>query len=85
MAGSVYSPSPHPANSCSVELSAASNDATPAPAFAAGSAVVYDVRSHGYYDPNAVRIAGSLRLDPNALNQEQTEFPPGKIIYVYCT
>jgi membrane protein DedA with SNARE-associated domain len=51
----------------------------------AGKAIVYDVRSHGYYDPNGVRIAGSLRLDPNALNQEQSEFPPGKIIYVYCT
>jgi rhodanese-related sulfurtransferase len=51
----------------------------------AGKAVVYDVRSHGYYEPKAMRIQGSRRLDPNALNQEQLDFPPDKLIYVYCT
>jgi len=51
----------------------------------AGNAVVYDVRSHGYYQPKATRIQGSRRLDPNALNQEQLDFPPDKLVYVYCT
>jgi membrane protein DedA with SNARE-associated domain len=52
----------------------------------AGSAVIYDVRSHGYYDVNAVRIQGSRRMDPNGLPQFQTdELPAGKLIYLYCT
>jgi len=51
----------------------------------AGRAVIYDVRSHGYYEPRALRIAGSLRLDPNALNQTDIDFPPDKVVYVYCT
>ena len=50
-------------------------------------ALIYDVRSHGYYSGNATRILGSLRLDPNALNQPagQLDLPAGKLIYVYCT
>lgn len=52
---------------------------------AAGTAVVYDVRSHGYYEPKAVRIEGSRRLDPNALNQMEHDFPLDKQVYVYCT
>jgi membrane protein DedA with SNARE-associated domain/rhodanese-related sulfurtransferase len=52
---------------------------------AAGKALVYDVRSHGYYQRNAVRIEGSRRLDPNALNQVDLAFPLDKQIYVYCT
>jgi len=48
-------------------------------------AYVYDVRSHGYLDPKAIRIRGSKRLDPNALNQSKEVFPEGKPIYVYCT
>ena len=51
----------------------------------AGAAVVYDVRSHGYYLPNATRVSGSRRLDPNALNQVELDFPPDKHVYVYCT
>jgi membrane protein DedA with SNARE-associated domain/rhodanese-related sulfurtransferase len=51
----------------------------------AGTAVVYDVRSHGYYQPKAMRIEGSRRLDPNALNQVALEFPLDKQVYVYCT
>ena len=51
----------------------------------AGSAVVYDVRSHGYYMPNAMRVEGSRRLDPNALNQVEVDFPRDKHVYVYCT
>ena len=51
---------------------------------AAGS-FVYDVRSHGYFDAKAIRITGSRRLDPNALNRSSEEFPDGQRIFVYCT
>jgi len=51
----------------------------------AGKAVVYDVRSHGYYEPKAMRIEGSRRLDPNALNQVELDFPLDRQVYVYCT
>jgi len=51
-----------------------------------GRAIVYDVRSHGYYDRNAVRIQGSRRLDPNALHRcHLNELPPGQQVYLYCT
>jgi membrane protein DedA with SNARE-associated domain/rhodanese-related sulfurtransferase len=49
------------------------------------SALIYDVRSHGYYDSKATRIKGSKRLDPNALHQRDEQFPPGAQIYLYCT
>ena len=52
---------------------------------AGGNAVVYDVRSHGYYEPKAMRIQGSRRLDPNALNQSDLDFPLDKQVFVYCT
>jgi membrane protein DedA with SNARE-associated domain/rhodanese-related sulfurtransferase len=52
---------------------------------AGGTAVVYDVRSHGYYEPKAMRIEGSRRLDPNALNQVEHDFPLDQQVYVYCT
>jgi membrane protein DedA with SNARE-associated domain/rhodanese-related sulfurtransferase len=48
-------------------------------------ACIYDVRSHGYLDAKAVRIRGSRRLDPNALNQPQGELPPAGPVFVYCT
>jgi len=50
-------------------------------------AVIYDVRSHGYWDSKATRIQGSLRLDPNALHQEKhlPDVDPDKPIYIYCT
>ena len=51
----------------------------------AGAAAVYDVRSHGYYLPGATRIEGAHRIDPNAINQVELDFPPDKQIYVYCT
>ena len=41
----------------------------------ATGAPVYDVRSHGYFDPKATRIQGSRRLDPNALHQSGAEMP----------
>jgi membrane protein DedA with SNARE-associated domain/rhodanese-related sulfurtransferase len=52
---------------------------------ACGHAVVYDVRSHGYYDARTMRIKGSLRLDPNAFHQWNTVVPSGTHIYLYCT
>ena len=50
-----------------------------------GAALIYDVRSHGYYNPKAVRIRSSKRLDPNALNQTKFEVPADKQIFLYCT
>lgn len=48
-------------------------------------AVIYDVRSHGYYDRRATRIQGSLRLEPNGLPRfdESTVLP--NQVYLYCT
>jgi membrane protein DedA with SNARE-associated domain/rhodanese-related sulfurtransferase len=51
----------------------------------ATGAPVYDVRSHGYFDPKATRIQGSRRLDPNALHQSRTEMPTDGNVFVYCT
>jgi membrane protein DedA with SNARE-associated domain len=47
--------------------------------------LVMDVRSHGYYDADAVRIKGSIRLEPNNLSEELKTLPKDKDIYVYCT
>ncbi len=50
-----------------------------------GEAVVFDVRSHGYFDPGAMRIPGSRRVDPNALRASLQEFSKDRQIYLYCT
>jgi membrane protein DedA with SNARE-associated domain len=47
--------------------------------------ILADVRSHGYYDPGAARIAGSIRLEPNRLSEELKTLPRDKDIYLYCT
>jgi len=47
--------------------------------------LLVDVRSHGYYDPHADRIRGSIRLEPNNLSEEAKELPRDKDIYLYCT
>ena len=47
--------------------------------------LIVDVRSHGYYDTGAARIAGSVRIEPNQLIQEIESLPKDKDIYVYCT
>jgi len=47
--------------------------------------LIVDVRSHGYYDTGAARIAGSDRIEPNQLLQEINSLPRDKDIYVYCT
>jgi membrane protein DedA with SNARE-associated domain/rhodanese-related sulfurtransferase len=56
-----------------------------ASAISAHSAVVYDVRSHGYYESNAMRIQGSQRLEPNAIHQPPELQSNGKHVYLYCT
>jgi membrane protein DedA with SNARE-associated domain/rhodanese-related sulfurtransferase len=55
------------------------------PDIAAEGSKIYDVRSHGYFDPGAIRIKGSQRLDPYALHElgRQGGVPPH--VYVYCT
>jgi membrane protein DedA with SNARE-associated domain len=50
-----------------------------------GKILLMDVRSHGYYDAGAARIKGSIRLEPNNLNEELKTLPKDKDIYVYCT
>ncbi len=46
---------------------------------------IVDVRSHGYYDVGAERILGSVRIEPNNLEEELKRLPKGKDIYLYCT
>lgn len=46
---------------------------------------IVDVRSHGYYDMGAERIAGSIRIEPNNLTEEANNLPKDKDIYLYCT
>jgi rhodanese-related sulfurtransferase len=48
-------------------------------------ALIYDVRSHGYYDRKATRVRGAKRLEPNALHQVDVEIPAGTPVYLYCT
>jgi membrane protein DedA with SNARE-associated domain/rhodanese-related sulfurtransferase len=47
--------------------------------------LVGDVRSHGYYSARAVRIPGSIRIEPNNLTDEIKNFPRDKDMYLYCT
>jgi membrane protein DedA with SNARE-associated domain len=47
--------------------------------------MVADVRSHGYYDAASERIAGSIRLEPNTLEEEIKNLPHDREIYLYCT
>jgi rhodanese-related sulfurtransferase len=54
-------------------------------AVSADAAVIYDVRSHGYYDRKASRVRGSTRLEPSALHQPAGDIPAEKIVYLYCT
>jgi membrane protein DedA with SNARE-associated domain len=52
---------------------------------APGSVLIADVRSHGYYDSDSERIAGSIRLEPNLLTEEIKNLPKEQEIYLYCT
>ncbi len=47
--------------------------------------LVVDVRSHGYYDAEAARIKGSIRIEPNNLEEELKRLPKDRDIYLYCT
>jgi membrane protein DedA with SNARE-associated domain/rhodanese-related sulfurtransferase len=47
--------------------------------------LLVDVRSHGYYDADAARIRGSIRIEPNNLSEEVAKLPRDKNIYLYCT
>jgi membrane protein DedA with SNARE-associated domain len=47
--------------------------------------LLVDVRSHGYYDAEANRIFGSVRIEPNNLSEEIKTLPRDREIYVYCT
>ena len=51
----------------------------------AQSVIVADVRSHGYYDAASQRIAGSVRIEPNNLEEEIKNLPHDREIYLYCT
>lgn len=46
---------------------------------------IVDVRSHGYYDVGAERILGSVRIEPNNLDEELKNLPKNKDLYLYCT
>jgi membrane protein DedA with SNARE-associated domain/rhodanese-related sulfurtransferase len=47
--------------------------------------LVADVRSHGYYSTDSVRIPGAIRIEPSNLSAEIKQFPRDKDIYLYCT
>jgi len=51
----------------------------------AGSVMVLDVRSHGYYEKHTKRIHGSARLEPNAIGEQAAALPKDKEIVLYCT
>jgi membrane protein DedA with SNARE-associated domain len=50
-----------------------------------GMPLIADVRSHGYYDADARRIKGSIRIEPNNLSEEVQHLPRDRDIYLYCT
>jgi membrane protein DedA with SNARE-associated domain len=52
---------------------------------AAQKMLIADVRSHGYYDADSERIAGSIRIEPNNLVEEIKNLPKDQEIYLYCT
>jgi membrane protein DedA with SNARE-associated domain len=52
---------------------------------AAHNMLIADVRSHGYYDADSERIAGSIRIEPNNLVEEVKNLPKDREIYLYCT
>jgi membrane protein DedA with SNARE-associated domain/rhodanese-related sulfurtransferase len=54
-------------------------------ACASDAAVIYDVRSHGYFDAHATRIQGSIRLDPTTLDRFSKEPQSDQPVYLYCT
>jgi membrane protein DedA with SNARE-associated domain len=51
----------------------------------AGVILLADVRSHGYYEADAQRIKGSIRIEPNNLEEEIKTLSKDREIYLYCT
>ncbi|MFZ0769799.1 MAG: VTT domain-containing protein [Candidatus Sulfotelmatobacter sp.] len=51
----------------------------------ASKVLIVDVRSHGYYDSGGARIKGSIRIEPNNLEEELKNLSKDKDIYLYCT
>ncbi len=47
--------------------------------------LLVDVRSHGYYDGGALRLKGSVRIEPNNLSEEVALLPKDRDLYLYCT
>jgi membrane protein DedA with SNARE-associated domain len=47
--------------------------------------VIYDARSHGYYEEKAHRIPGAMRLEPAFVSQMIDSLPRDKEIYLYCS
>jgi membrane protein DedA with SNARE-associated domain/rhodanese-related sulfurtransferase len=58
---------------------------TPEEVVAREAVAIFDVRSHGYYEQGTMRIAGSLRLEPNALVEQLRMLPHDREIILYCT
>ena len=58
---------------------------TAATRLADSDVLVFDVRSHGYYDGGAVRIPGAQRLDPHGIHATLAALPQDKEIFLYCT
>jgi rhodanese-related sulfurtransferase len=57
----------------------------PSEAASSEGAIIYDVRSHGYYDRKAIRIRGSQRLEPNGLPRfDESAVAPTRV-FLYCT
>lgn len=50
-----------------------------------GSGIIADVRSHGYYDAGAQRVHGSIRLEPNNLDERLEALSKKTPIYLYCS
>src|ERR1700676_524611 len=51
----------------------------------ANRVLIVDVRTHGYSDLASERIAGSIRIELNTLEEEIKNLPKDKDIYLYCT
>lgn len=58
---------------------------TPPEVAARENVIIFDVRSHGYYDEGTMRIKGSVRVEPSAVNEYIEQFPRDREIILYCT
>jgi membrane protein DedA with SNARE-associated domain/rhodanese-related sulfurtransferase len=54
-------------------------------AMSSEAAVIYDVRSHSYYDRDAMRVRGSRRLDPHGMHRWEDGIPADRTVFLYCT